>query len=77
MKGCYGNIRSRRKSAILRTAVLAGFSLGIFLLGLLLFHSGRNLLSVIAALGAIPTGLSAVNMILFLKAGQPYQPTGA
>jgi len=68
MKGCYGNIRSRRKSAILRTAVLAGFSLGIFLLGLLLFHSGRNLLSVIAALGAIPTGLSAVNMILFLKA---------
>ncbi|MBR5115720.1 MAG: hypothetical protein IK096_01515 [Lachnospiraceae bacterium] len=68
MKGIYGNIRSRRRSAVIRTAVLAGFSVGLFLLGLFLYHSNKNLLSVIAALGAIPSGLSAVNMILFLKA---------
>ncbi len=68
MKGDYGNIRSRRRSAILRTAVLAGFSLAIFLIGFFLYHTNRNLMSVIAAIGAIPTGLSAVNMILFIKA---------
>ncbi|MCR5178910.1 MAG: hypothetical protein K6C95_08010 [Lachnospiraceae bacterium] len=67
-KGDYGYIRSRRRSSVIRTAVIAGFSLAIFLTGLIIVGNTKNLLSVIAALGAIPTGLSAVNMILFLKA---------
>lgn len=67
-KGDFGYIRSRRKSAVLRTAVLAGFSVGIFLAGYLYYGTNKNLFSFIAVIGAIPTGLSAVNMILYLRA---------
>lgn len=67
-KGSYGYIRSRRRSSIIRTAVFAGFSLAVFLTGLFIVGNTRNFLSIVAALGAIPTGLSAVNMILFIKA---------
>lgn len=68
-KGSFGYILSRRRSAVIRSLILAGISIGIFFVGLLL--SGcekRNLFSIIAALGAIPTGLSVVNLILFIKA---------
>ncbi|MCR5674430.1 MAG: hypothetical protein K6G16_01845 [Lachnospiraceae bacterium] len=73
-KGAYGYLASRRKNAVLRTLTLAGISVGIFILGLVL-NGGerRNLFSIIAALGAIPTALSLVNLILFLKA-RPLSP---
>ncbi len=72
-KGSYGNIRSRRRSALIRTAILAGISFGIFLVGLILTGRNRNVFSIIAALGAIPTALSTVNLILFIKA-RPLSP---
>ena len=68
MKGSYGNIRSRRKRAIYRSLFFAGFSLAVFLTGLFLTHTTRNFLSIVAAIGAIPTALSVVNLVLFIKA---------
>ena len=67
-KGSYGYILSGRKTGVLRTCILAGFCVGIFLLGLAFTRTNRNVFSIIAALGCIPVGLSAVNMILFLRA---------
>ena len=43
-------------------------SVGIFLIGLAINGTQKNVFSIIAALGCLPTGWSAVNMIMFLKA---------
>ena len=67
-KGSYGYIISGRKTGLIRTCILTGFCVGIFLLGLALTGTNRNIFSIIAALGCIPVGLSTVNMILFFRA---------
>ena len=67
-KGSYGYINSRRKRSLIQTLVLTGISLAFFTAGYLITKTPRNLFSIIAAIGAIPVGLSVVNLILILKA---------
>ncbi len=67
-KGNFGYIESARKFAIMRTAISLLACLALFLIGLLIHHSNKNAFSIIAAVGCIPAGLSAVNMIMYLKA---------
>jgi hypothetical protein len=67
-KGEFGYIAYRRKVAIIRTVMLLAVAVGLFVAGLLIFGSQKNYLSIIAALVCLPTGLSAVNMIMFLRA---------
>ncbi len=67
-KGYFGYIESSRKFAIIRTIVALLICVGIFLVGLIMHHSNKNVFSIIAALGCLPTGLSAVNMIMYLRA---------
>ncbi|MBR1670015.1 MAG: hypothetical protein IJ695_04885 [Butyrivibrio sp.] len=68
LKGEFGYINYRKKTGILRTAVLLAVLVLVFVLGLVIFGSSRNYLSILAALLSLPTGWSGVNMIMFLRA---------
>ena len=67
-KGEFGYIKHNRKVAIIRTAICLAFTLALFFTGLILNHTQKNVFSIFAALGCLPTGWSAVNMIMLLKA---------
>ena len=67
-KGEFGYINYRRKVAIIRTVICLAIAVGLFVIGLVINGSQKNILSIIAALCCLPSGLSAVNMIMFLKA---------
>ena len=66
-KGEFGYIGYRRKVATIRTAICLAIAVGLFVTGLIISGSQKNLLSIIAALCCLPAGLSAVNMIMFLR----------
>jgi hypothetical protein len=67
-KGEFGYIPYRKKLTITRTVVMLAITVAIFLVGLLIFKSQKSIFSIIAAVCCLPTGLSAVNMIIFLRA---------
>ncbi len=67
-KGHFGYIEGNRRFAIIRTIGALLVCLIIFLTGLFIYHSNKSAFSIIAALGCLPAGLSAVNMIMFLRA---------
>ncbi len=67
-KGEFGYIAYRKKVTSIRTLICLLIAVGLFVAGLIIYGSQKNVLSIIAALGCLPTGWSAVNMIIFLKA---------
>ena len=67
-KGEFGYIAYRKKVAIIRTGVGLLVAVGLFVAGLIVYGSQKNFLSIVAALGCLPTGWSAVNLIMFLRA---------
>ena len=67
-KGDFGYIAYRKKITTIRTIICLAVSVGIFLIGLAINGTQKNVFSIIAALGCLPAGWSAVNMIMFLKA---------
>ena len=67
-KGDFGYIEYRKKVTIIRTAVCLAITLAIFVIGLVINGTQKNVFSIIAALGCLPTGWSAVNMIMFIRA---------
>lgn len=67
-KGSFGYIEYNRKFAAIRTIIALGICLAIFVTGLIMYHSNKSVFSIIAALGCLPSGLSAVNFIMYLKA---------
>ena len=66
-KGEFGYIEYRKKLGILRTGIFFLVVLILFVLGLIIFKSQKNFLSIIAALLCLPTGWSAVNLIMFIR----------
>lgn len=68
-KGCYGYLKSRKKREIIRTIVYFALPLAIFLMGYYTTGTKKNLLTVVAVLGALPASKSAVSLIMYLKAG--------
>lgn len=67
-KGEYGYIEYRKKLGIVRTGIFLGIVLALFFIGLFIFGSSKNYLSILAALLCLPTGWSAVNLIMFMRA---------
>lgn len=67
-KGEFGYIAYRKRLTLIRTLICLAFSVALFVAGLIIYGSQKNAFSIIAALGCLPTGWSAVNMIIFLKA---------
>ncbi len=66
-KGEYGYIDYRRKVSITRTVICLLVVLAFFITGLIIYKTQKNFLSIMAALFCLPTGWSAVNMIMFLR----------
>ena len=66
-KGDFGYIEYRKKFGMIRTGIFLGIVIVIFVAGLIIFKSQKNFLSIIAALLCLPTGWSAVNLIMFLR----------
>lgn len=67
-KGEFGYIAYRKKITLLRTGICLLIAVGLFVAGLIIYGSQKNVLSIVAALGCLPTGWSAVNMVMFLRA---------
>ena len=67
-KGDFGYIKYRKQLGIIRTGAFLLVVLALFITGLVMFDSSKNYLSIIAALLCLPTGWSAVNLIMFLRA---------
>lgn len=67
-KGDFGYLKYRTKVAIIRTVICLLITLCLFFTGLIIYHSQKSIFSIVAALGCLPTGWSAVNMIMLLRA---------
>ena len=67
-KGQYGYLKKQKIWSTVRTLILFALSLSIFAIGVKSTGSKENLLTVVAILGCLPAGRSAVNMIMFWRA---------
>lgn len=67
-KGDFGYILYQRKVAIIRSVIIGGAILGIFLLGLVITKTNKNIFSIIAALSCLPLGWSIINLIMYYRA---------
>lgn len=67
-KGSFGYIEYQKKFSIIRTVFYFALSLAIYAIGYYSTGSSKNLLTVVAVLGCLPSCKSAVNAIMFLRA---------
>lgn len=67
-KGIYGYIKKQRTREIIKTAVLFFVSISLYIAGYAATKTNKNLLTLVAVLGCLPAGQSAVTMIMFLRA---------
>ena len=66
-KGEWGYINDRRLRVALITLFMYACAIGIFLLGIGITHTRRNLFTVISVLSILPASKSLVNMIMFFR----------
>jgi hypothetical protein len=67
-KGDFGHILYQRKVAIVRSLIMGGVILGLFIIGLLITKTNKNIFSIVAALGCLPLGWSIINLIMYYRA---------
>lgn len=67
-KGTYGYIGRQRRWEIIKTVVMFGISISLYIAGYIATKSNKNLLTLAAVLGCLPASKSAVSMIMFFKA---------
>lgn len=67
-KGQYGYMAIQRRNVILLTILFYAISFALFIIGYITTGSKKNLLTIVAVLGLLPSSKSAVRMIMFLKA---------
>lgn len=67
-KGAFGYMNNHRKYAALRTLIIFLLSGGLYVIGILITGSNKNLLTILAILVCLPACKSTVNFILFMRA---------
>ena len=67
-KGTYGYIGRQRRREIIKTVLMFGVSLSLYIAGYIATKSNKNLLTLAAVLGCLPASKSAVSMIMFFRA---------
>ncbi len=67
-KGTYGYIDRQRRWEIIKTLVMFGISIALYVAGYVATKTNKNLLTLAAVLGCLPASKSAVNMIMFFRA---------
>ena len=66
-KGAKNYINTQKKYEIIRTLLYFGISISLFVAGYIQTGRKTNLLTVVAVLGCLPAGKSAVSAIMFLR----------
>lgn len=64
----FGYLKAHLKKEIIISFILFGMSIGVLLLGIHLYGSKKNLLTLVAVLGLLPAGKELVNVIMTGKA---------
>ena len=67
-KGKFGYIERQRKKEILKTLIMFGLSVAIYAAGYITTGTNKNLFTLVAILGCLPSSKSAVSMIMFIRA---------
>ncbi|MBD5493009.1 MAG: hypothetical protein HDR12_01150 [Lachnospiraceae bacterium] len=67
-KGSYGYIQYHKKFTAIRTIAYFAISLMVYGIGIYSTGSSKNLLTIVAVLGCLPSCKSAINMIMFFMA---------
>lgn len=67
-KGTYGYIGRQRRWEIIKTILMFGVSISLYIAGYIATKTNKNLLTLAAVLGCLPASKSAVNMIMFFRA---------
>ena len=68
VKGNYGYLNAKKNQVIIRTILFFGIALALFFAGYLTTGTKKNLLTVVAVLGCLPSCKSLVNMIMYFRA---------
>lgn len=68
VKGNFGYQMTKKNQVIIRTILFFGISLALFIIGYVTTGSKKNLLTVVAVLGCLPSSKSLVNMIIYCRA---------
>ena len=63
-KGDFGYIKSQRKKRVAITILMFAIPIVIFLTGLYITHTRKNMFTLVAILGCLPASKFAVNMIM-------------
>ena len=66
-KGHKGYIEYNKRFTFIRSLICIGIVVGLSLIGLIRFKTNQNGLSIVAALGCLPTGWSVVNFIMYFR----------
>ena len=66
-KGDYAYLNKKKKIEIIKTIILFGIALAVFLTGYLHTGTRNNMLTIVAILGVLPASKSAVSMIMFMR----------
>ena len=69
-KGDFGYMKYRKKVEIAKTLFLLALSVILYVAGYIATGSNQNLLTFAAVLGCLPMARSAVEAVLFIKAGE-------
>lgn len=67
-KGAYGYLNASKKRATIVTLLCLAICVGVYLTGLAIAHTNRNWFTIIAAVLCLPTGICAVQTIVFFQA---------
>lgn len=67
-KGAYGYLKNRKVYTACRTVFFFLLCMGLYVMGIKSTGSNKNLLTIVAVLGCLPSCKSAVNFIIFLRA---------
>lgn len=67
-KGEFGYILHQRKISTIRTIIMGCVILILFIAGLIITGTNKNIFSIVAALGCLPMGWSVINLIMYIRA---------
>lgn len=68
-KGSFGYLRNKRTKSLVKSCLFLAAVLAIYFIALWHFHTNKNVFSILAAVGALPTGRSIVETIMCFRAG--------
>ena len=67
-RGSFGYLQAAKKASLIKSCLMLATVLIIFFAAYFYFHTKKNVFSILAAVGALPTGRSIVGTVMFMRA---------